>query len=518
MIYGDGNMAHQKAKGDTRRRVWVRALILTAALAMALCSCKQHQTGTFSMEDFAANTGGKSRAYTFSAPANDKLLYDAGQLDDFQNSLRALSVDYGYEELFDCEKGIEGICVDHSAAVHQYSALDEGGYLTKEHLLALVKENNAAYLQDGAGFARAIEDDELLLRICEIIVDTVRDMLEEYPDIDRNRVFCNLGNLKILERPGALNFAAVEPDMVLHVNRNTANLASLTSSGTMYNVLLHESMHILQYGCSCERIAGCTRRCGYAHYYPEWEQNYADLVWLAEGSAERMACLYANTEPMTYQTLVNYIRSLDLSVVLRDELDAHCVETLSFYADTDRLFAAFGAREDGARQEIYQMLYALEIVQSAPADVKQAYEKYYGCEWSEEVRVEVNKQLRRPVVMTLTKCFYNSISQAVQQHDLTKNDVMFLVNLFESAINAHLCMDDPRYDEYNTAFVPWYTALRENFFSCLENISLKDYISYHACVEETTVNAGLDWLTPDKKDFLLEVFEANLCDYKVNES
>lgn len=159
-------------------------------------------------------------------------------------------MEYGYEELFDYEKAMEGITVDHTVVSHTYSALDENGQLTKEHLYEIVKRNNEVYLGDANAVIKKV-DDEIVLQIC-----------------------------------------------------------------------------------------------GIAHTYPGNGQDYSDLVWMGEGSAERMTSLYTGTAPMTYYNHVNYILTFDLATMLRDEVPANYMESVYFYDDVEKLFWAFDAKSE----------------------------------------------------------------------------------------------------------------------------------------------------------------------------
>ena len=498
------------------RRILKRivALLIIASVLLTLAACRKEPT--FSMNDFNKHENTVTTTFSFTSDdSSETLAYDSAKLDDFKNTLASYSVEYGYDELFNYEQAISRIQVDCTVDEHQFSALDSSGKLTKEHLFEIVRQNNTAYL---TGMTSLIKDvnDELLLRICEIVVDTINDTLSSYPDIDKARVYCNLGNLKVVEKKSALDFAAVEPGMVLHINSTTSSMAGLFTGSNMYSVLVHEAMHIIQYGCECEQIEGCTRRCGLAHAYSEttMEQDYSDWIWLAEGSAERMASLYANVEPMTYTNMVNYILSLDLATMLDSSVPANYVETLYFYNDLDKLFSLFGASTDEQKQEIYKMIYSLEIMQMEPTDVKEAYQRVYGQEWTDEIRDDLNNRVKRPIVQTLTKVFFAKLADAICNNNLTKNDFLFLINLYESTINYHLRLDKPEYDKYNADFVVWYESVRNDLFACIENVSAGDYEQYAASDGTAKIFAGMKWLDQEKRDFLIAKFESNKCEYK----
>ena len=91
---------------------------------------------------------------------------------------------------------------------------------------------------------------------------------------------------------------------------------------------------------------------------------------------------------------------------------------------------------------------------------------------------------------------------------VTKNDLLFLLNIFDSTINYHLCFDRPEQDDYNVAFAEWYQQMQDAFFDCFPNVSRDDYTDYAAVKDDTLLNAGMQWLASDKQAFLADKYEA----------
>jgi len=494
-----------------KRKTVTVGLVIT--MLFGLCACGK-KSG-FSVSDFKPAAPAIESTYAFAeAEAPEPVQYSQEKLKSFQNTLQEYRVEYGYEELFNYEKGMEGMLVDSSVDFHAYSALDESGKLNAKHLYDIVKENNKEYLKKATSVYEAL-DDKVILPICEIITDVVTNMLEQYPEIDKDRVYCNLGNLKIVEKRSGINYGAVQSDLVLYINRSTAQLLDIKQEASMYNVLVHETMHILQFGCSCEQETGYDRRCGVAYYYDDRKQQYSDLIWLGEGSAERMACLYIGTKPMTYFNHINYILTFNLATMLKDEIPANYIETLYFHNDAKMLFDVFDAHTEEEKQELYKMLYALEIMQSEPVDVKDAFYEIYGIEWTEEVSGDVFNKVKRPIIQTVTKQFYTNLADAVMSHEVSKNDVLFLVNMYESTINQHLKLDNAKYDDYNAEFVEWYKDCRKAFFEAFENVTEEEYAAFSALDDLKQISASVNWLAKEKQQLLFEKCEAHECKYKL---
>ncbi len=504
-------------------RKWIAAvLMLVLVLSLTACGTNADRSDrggfgknkqVFRDEMFELPKEKAAPAYTFMESDSSKpVKVQKGKLQAFRRML-AETVEYGYPELFNYEQAMAGF-VDRPVTEHAYSALDGQGVLTAEHLCEIVMANNAVYLEEHTFGYKALGRADVL-RFCRIVTDTINELLMRYPQVDKSRVYCNLGNLKILERTGALDFAAIEADMVFHVNGNTATSAMLLTTGNMYLVTVHETVHIMQYGCVCETVENRVRRCGMANAYSNVEQDHSDWLWVQEAAAERISNLHLNTEPMTYNAMVNYLLTLDLVTMLQENVPANYVEQLCFQGDPEKLFALFGAKTDEEKQEIYHMIYALEIMQREPLDVKEAYERLYGQAWSSDIRDVVNHEIKRPIVKTLTKCFFRNLIETIEKNTLTQNDVLFLLNLYESTINYHLGMDQEQYDDYNREFMAWYSQVQDAFFGCMDDVTKEDYMAYVASDGVSMINATLSWLGAEKKDLLLEKFEDTLCAYKV---
>lgn len=488
-------------------------LLVMTLFCLCFSACQKNR---FSVDSLDEHKNTLTHDYSFdSHDKSEQIGFDSEKLSGYISDIKNLSVDYGYPEMFNYQKAMEGVNADCTVAKHSFSALDDNGALTKEHLLEIVNHNTEKYLEE-TPLLTEIDNQEFLLRVCEIIVKVTNDILKQYPDIDKDRVYCNLGNLKIIENKSAVaDYAAVEPGMVLRFNSTTAKTANIMQNASMYSTVIHETMHIIQYGCTCEPNKACTRRCGLAHAYDSWEQDYADWLWLSEASAERLVCLYSDVEPMTYQNMVRYLISMDLSTMLQENVPANYLETVNFYSEPKMLFDLFGCENEQDKEEIYHLIYALEMMHMQPDDVKAAFKNKYGQELDGSVADDFNSKIKRPIIKTLTKTFYRNLSQTVANSQMTKNDLLFLVNLFESTINYHMGFDDSKYDDYNVEFVQWYKQVRDGFFGCLTNATDAEYAEYNAKKSETVLNAGMQWLDSEKRCFLSDKYEALNSVYKL---
>lgn len=452
--------------------------------------------------------GGTDSSYVLSeGDGSEYVIYDETALTAFAEKLKNTATEYGYEKLFDAEKSLEGVSIINSVESHPYSALDDNGKLTKEHLYEVVKKNTAEYLNTKPMMIKAV-DDSLIKEVCDIMVDVVNGVLSAFPDIDKERVYCNLAQVKVVQKTSSMANAFVDQKMRMHVNKQMSDKAA---ENGFYKVIVHETMHIIQFACPCENGEE-DRRFGISHYYEDWETQYADWTWLGEGSAERMANLYIDTDPMTYMEHIKVIRTMDVLAALRKELPANYVETICFYEDADNLFSMF---DSCTKEEVCRMMYALELAIEGEETLKSAYPDLYGGAWTSDEKLKVTSALKSMAMKTLSKQFFCDLSEVILMNNLTRNDVLFLLDVYESSLNQILLLGMNQYKEYNAEFVSWYKTWRDEFFALFENVTEGDYLTYQSGNTATGINASLSWLPESKINVIMKKQEEILQNYRI---
>ncbi len=394
---------------------------------------------------------------------------------------------------------------------HKYCALDENQELSATYLAKLVAKNNESYLADEPFGYKNVEKD-YILEVCEFIVYRAEQVREKYPDIDWQRVYCNLGNLKILYDTGMLSYAQVSSDLVLAISKNNTEIVlNMKGEDGFTRVMTHEIMHIIQIGCDCEQIENCSRRAGIAVYWDDFSLNTTDWTWLVEGSAERMMCNLTGRDAVTYQYKMDYVCSFDLSVLLNSDVNADVFETMCFYSDPELLFKAFNCQNQSEREEILNLMITTNILQMQPTRFYEVYEDATGTKLNEDAETldQFSYTLKPSICTTLAKEFYENLVVLLSQEQLTENDLFFLLNLFESNLNQHLKYTDQSKEQINEPFIKAYTTMRKALFDTLatENpqMNFADlYKNYSITAQEDKLNANLDFLPSDKIDFLLE--------------
>lgn len=406
--------------------------------------------------------------FFLSTDTSERLHLNQTEIDKFNQLVSDISLDYTYDELYGIEECYDRIFIDNNVATHAYSALDSVGKLTAEHLSELVKDNNKSFLEETekvAGFYHE-PDDEYLLSVCQLIVDTVNEIKSRYPDIDYERVYCNLGNLKILYKTGLLDNASVTPEMILQLSDGMLQIVNIMSDSGIRDVLIHGIMHMIQFGCSCEKIQNCSRHVGFTFRWDDVPLQGNDWVWLAEGSAEQNMCMLMGDEPLTYQNKINYIQSLNLATFLHQDTPADYVQTLCFYSDPNRLFDLFDAHSKEEITEIARLMEAIQIIQESPDDFLKAYQEKYGVDTSDTAEMDKLRYTLKPAIcVTLAKVFYSNLANALQNTEsVTSNDVFYLLRIFEAAMDYHtLYSSRPERIEINSPFLDRYKQIRAAF-------------------------------------------------------
>lgn len=454
----------------------------------------------------------QENAFSFQAAPSETLRLSEAGADAVRAAVAQIQPEYAYEEMYQLEEVVKRLDFDASVENHQFSALNQAGKLDASHLASLVKANNEAFLATKPFGYTAVEED-YIRELCDFIVKIINIMVGKYPQVDWNRVYCNLGNLKILYKNGMLSYAEVSEEMVLAISQNnTRTILNMKGEDGFSRVLTHEVVHIVQIGCVCENIENCSRRAGIAVYWDDFTLNTTDWTWMVEGSAERIMCGITGGEAVSYQYKMDYLCSLTMSVLLRDTVKADTMETLSFYSDPELLFDAFGCENDAQREELLNMMITLQVLQMQPTAFHLAYKETTGIDLKADgdAMDQFSYSLKPAICITIAKEFYENLTAFLQENQVSCNDLFFLINLFEGHLNQHLNYKNEAKKEINQPFITAYQTMRSALFAALEqdNPGLDVtalYFAYDITASgEKLLNAELRMLPEEKRDFLAE--------------
>ena len=219
--------------------------VLVSAMLFCLCAC-----GKDEIKNPELNADFKERVNTFSFSAlpSETLRFSEESAQSVADFLGEIKTEYPYADMYDLDDVKKHLSFDASVEKHNSNALDADITLTPDILFQSVIANNNAY-KDEAQFDNVMPDDEYIMELCTFIVKVIGIMRQKHPDIDWQRVYCNLGNLKIVYDTGMMSYAQVSEKMVLSISETNANiLLKLEGKNTFSDVLTHEIMHIIQIG------------------------------------------------------------------------------------------------------------------------------------------------------------------------------------------------------------------------------------------------------------------------------
>ena len=308
-----------------------------------------------------------------------------------------------------------------------------------------------------------------------------------------------------------LAYAQVNEELVLSISQNNIIIAqSQLGDNGFRNILVHELMHIIQVGCMCENLEGTSRRAGISVYWDDFSLNTTDWTWLIEGAADRFTSKITGDDAITYKYKVDYICSYNMSILLRDSVNADAIETLTLYDDPKLLFDAFGCETQEEREEVLKLLISTEILQTQPELFydKCAENTGYNPAVSQEEKDNFGYYLKADIGVSLSREFYENLVDFIQHNEVSLNDVFFLINLFEGHLNQHMKFNKEEQKEFNQKFFEKYNILRDEFFKKLAKdnpgMDFDSLYDDYKIVSDNNLNADLNMLPATKREFLIE--------------
>lgn len=516
----------RKIKNSIAFRLIPISLSLTTVLASG-CSCKKSYNfkQTTNNSYVSMTSDNESSKYDILRNINgNKPLQDIGSglykgtklfgnkkvLENFIHYINCLDTKYEYEELYDININLD----KYYSLMFTKNHNSKLKSLDSSELLKLVVENNKLFKNDKkTSLYKDITSDQLK-KICDLIISTCKDFIIDNENIEKNRVLCVLSDLKIFNKTSTNN-AAITDDNCLMISPNMLELANkINGRGTDTDVLIHEINHLLQKGCNCDvEKNNLIHNYGFSYSFKDSELNSLDFTWIYEASAEKNMCNYTNHEPLVYTNMIGYLESLSLVNLVNNSFSVNDTEKLSFCRCLDDLYDFFNISNQKDTKEILNMMYSIEIMQTAPNDFYDKYEKIYGQDKGDELVDKVNYCVKSSVCETLSKKFYKNLANAIMNNDVTLEDVFYLISIFECDLNNHLdYVNKDRLDD-NKLFFKKYIGIQNNFFyymSKIINIQQKDmellYDDYTSKVKDSkniiSNNYSLKWLKNEKLKYL----------------
>lgn len=417
------------------------------------------------------------------------------------------NIECPYSELFDIETAMaEKESRTFDVSEHTYNFFENSHHADADKLYEVVSANNEQYMETFGKYFNKKLSDSKLKECCEIVADTLNWGIENIDGLDIDELGCILGNLKILRKDSS-NFAEfnykkdimnISPDMIELKEERSGN-------ENIYELMVsHETMHMLQSHCTDIEQSEDDFFIGTSYSFGNLEMNPLKNSWLYEASAELNATLHFDSEPTTYQYMINNLESISLATILNDNVKARQLEMLSFTQDAEKVYKQLEFKNETKAAEF---LYVVELMRKKPDDFKTVYESKYGAveDYSEFVKTTYEPYFAEVV----SKLLYKNIAYQLTQNDMSLNDVFYVISLYELDLLKDIPLNNATVREQYSQVYEQYVDLQKTFFGYIQKYTDVDvesgFAEYQINYETDSVyaNALLEGLNPDKKEYLL---------------
>ena len=508
-------------------------LALAAALAFGTVGCTvKSETNNHTTHNVAitqdvqynrvtSNISGKYQSSFAENVGHTDISYGAGAYNDFNNYIDSIVVDYLNDEMFNYEEAHDYYAnhPQNLSITHSQGGIIVNGRIDEEALLAVVKANSPVFKREANHYMyQDITSDEEYRIIIHFVAESLNDDLpyktpEELAELD-----CILADLKIYYGTGVTS-AKVTTERALLVNPAMIDAVRISEriDDAYQNIMYHEAKHLEQISCQDLDHEEHYQQ-GISRTNPNLEIDPYTWTWTAEGAAELGSIKLSQDKPTTYNYLVGYMETLDLiSLPTEYNPDGRGVERASMNQEIDTFYNQMGIDRGLTEEEIVKMMFSMEIVQSRVPNYAEIYEKCYGIPFDESTMTTVREQHRSQFLIETTKIFYNNLAERIaNENDLTLEDIMCLMTIYEGDLNFHLKYNvGSNLDKEHIAEVlRVYTEIQTRF---LESIAMSNSMSYEEIMERYNnyqlfvldgdtliLNADLNWLNPEQRAWLVQ--------------
>lgn len=345
--------------------------------------------------------------------------------------------------------------------------------LKEGELFDIVKTNNDDFLSEHtiANSLYSPLDDEYLEWVCQVLTDTLNRELSEWDfGTQLDSIDWIIANLKVLKGSTTSN-ASVTKGAIMQVRKSGADgMVAITGNESAAEMTItHEVEHLLQSMSTPGMDAlGLDQAYGFCYSWADLPVNALHTSWFIEASAEKLASYFYDTEPSTYLSMIGYLDSLTVIAALRG-VEPIEVPRLSQQGSLETVFDLFGRETEEEQIEFLNLLYAIELIQQSPDDFWSIYTEKTGLEQTDENLIEVQRNLKAAACLTMSRMFYENLSQLLVENSITMRELFYLIYTWEFDLSYHLVYDDETRLHNTGVFLEGYTAIQAAFFSTLAN-------------------------------------------------
>ncbi len=439
---------------------------------------------------------------------------------------------YGIDDaLAEAEKykaAIEAQASQHTDFITDIAAIPD-----TEEIKSRILDNNEEFLREHPEYTRL--EDAWIDMISDVLVSAVEKYRAALSQADLMKIYCMMNDIKAVGIDSAdftvnelrkIYNARVTEDGVIFLD--TEVIAQLKDEQSAERTVSHEIIHLFQRMCPGHSLDGCTQ-IGNSLYFDSLEEagrpNPLHFQWLYEAAAEQMSMELAGAKtPLVYKNMVGYLNTLNLITLLRPDCGADSIAAGQLSCDPDRIYEIFGAADSEEKQEIAEMLYSICYIQNDREDFEQAYEKKYGS--IQDRRNIVKREMKQSVAKTMTKYFYRNLAERIAHSQVDLQDVFYLMNVFEAALNVHLIYDEEERLDLNREALEYYVAAQDELFrllaedsGCSEEEIAELYGAYALVIRTGTEyrrNCSLSWLTEEEREAVGDILTTDIESVSVN--
>ncbi len=387
------------------------------------------------------------------------------------NEIIQIPIDYAYSDLYDVETAYQ-----RYLQIPAYDGIIQpimaNGYVDAQQLYDLVIKNNVAYKDKNPYSIYTELDKNYIAEYCQVIADTVNDMLNKGWDYNLEDLSYNLQHLCMFKSATGANASITDDGCMTVMPSNLDMMVSISNNENAGLITLsHETVHLFQRLSTEHRDqVGVKSAYGFCYEFDDLEVNSLYNRWFEEAAAENLAAKLHDSDPTTYANYISYLNTLKFVHGLNDNFDVNSLEQISVQNDVSKLFEAFNCNTEEEKMELLKVLYAINIIQVEPNDFMSLYEKeILGHEMSDEELVQLKIELKVGLSKYFSRTFYDNLISKMSSQSVKLEDVFELISTLESTLSTHiLYTDESRYDTIKP-FLDYYQNIQSAFFQVLAN-------------------------------------------------
>ena len=393
-----------------------------------------------------------------------KITISESEYDKFEESLQEYGDVFKYSDLYDVEKALkEDQKVIKPIKKHTHSIKLENNKFSSDEIAKVIKENSKEYLKGDeitplkrASFKTL--DNKKTKEVSKIIADVLNAEIKNNKNIDIEELKCVIGDLKVYTNPTTAN-AYVDEKGCLVMSPNMIKLTKIIkkTDDAEQKVIVHEIEHLIQKSCRDHKVL----QFGVSKNIDTLEVNPLEWKWAVEASAEKKMMEYTDSEPLTYDYIVSYLNTVGLSGMLYGK-NSENIEDAFGQKDRNELFKMFNCSTKEDQKELINLMYTIDIMQYNREDILNKIGNVDGTRNFQE-------SLKPSIGTICTKHFYRSLGNYVRENNVTLEDMMFLIRVFESDMSVHINCSNNEYKRYKKEYLNNYCEIRDDFFESISN-------------------------------------------------